>query len=229
MRDIFNSLIKFNDNAKRNIVYVSKPADAFSSITDSDEERDIINLTSDLARMQVARNNEMSDFYYSAAIGYPFQTKPYMKTRYSDGTYPVWYGSLSIETSIYETIYHTVNFLLAENNATAFIEKIIKKRSVFDVFCDAFLIDLTEKINDHPEIVSDNYEFTHKIGSLIHQGDLPGLVSPSRRHLGGKNLSIFKQSVLKNPVLLCNLRYEIFPATKTAKIFGLGEDLEISF
>lgn len=224
---LFEKSIKFNDFTKRNISYMNRSTDIFASISKNQDDLNAIDQITEIARLAASDKEELSDFYYTSAVGYPFETKPYMQTRYSDGSYPVWYGSDSVKTSIYETVYHTVRYVFSEEG-TKEEEKIVKKRSVFNVMCNAILIDLRGKQGDFPDIVSDDYLFTHEIGKAMAEHELSGLISPSKRLKEGHNFSIFKQSVLHDPELLGHLRYEILPKAGIVKVTGMNHTMDVA-
>lgn len=226
--EIFNQSIKYHDKVKRNIIFTSLPGHAFAEIGDDDHDLAVIEIASQLARESVTAKNKLTDFYYSAAIGFPFRTTPFMRTRFSDGTYPVWYGSSSVETSIYETAHHLIRFMQAEEG-TMQEKKIIKKRSVFDVFCSAILTDLCAKQELFPKLSAEDYAFSIEVGKQIKEGGIPGILYSSARHIGGKNIGIFQQSVLENPRLLGHLQYIIIPGEKMIRISGLKLKLNIPF
>lgn len=225
---LFTAAIKLNDYVKRNITYVATPQEAFSSLFETDDPVD--NILESLTHLEkhLSKNHFLDDFYYTTAIEYPFKTQPHMHTRYSDGTYPVWYGSMSIETTVYETLYHGLDFLRSIDNIES--EKtIMKKRSLFNVFCDALVINLLGKEESHPELISNDYTFTYELGKSIREGGYPGLMSASARHLSGKNVSIFKKSVLKNAKFLQPLHYNYHMTEGYCSVEGLEKKFHLSF
>ena len=69
---------------------------------------------------------------------------------------------------------------------------IVTERRVFDVRCDALLIDLRGKDRAYPGLVSrGSYAFTQRVGRYIHEQDQNGLLVKSAR-CEGVNGAIFK-------------------------------------
>jgi hypothetical protein len=80
-------------------------------------------------------------------------------------------------------------------------------RAVYLIHCRAVLIDLTGKEIKFPELVSNDYSFTHQIGERLHNEGHPGLLAPSARHKG-TNLVTFTPSILSDPRHYCYLTYK---------------------
>jgi hypothetical protein len=226
--NLFNSSKKINDYVKRNITSIAPNKEAFASLLDDADDLDLIHLTIQKVRSDISRKKELSDFYYTAAIEYPFKTVPFMQTRFSDGRYPVWYGSMTLETTLHETIYHAARYItsiagIAEEGV------VCRKRALYDVFCDALLIDVVSKEKDYPDLVSNDYRYTHEIGQYVKKGGYPGIVSRSARDSSGKNINIFKQSVLSNPNYLFDITYRFDFNTRIVLVDGLKTDTEFRF
>lgn len=140
---------------------------------------------------------------WDEAIGFPF--REWSRSRYSDGSFGVWYGSDSIDTTIHETVYHWRNSLLADAGFTAAGIKI--ERRVHLVRCDAALIDLRGSVTQYPMLVSANdYTITQQIGGRLHREGHPGLVTVSARCLGDV-YAVLNPAVLSNPRSNCYLTY----------------------
>ncbi len=143
---------------------------------------------------------------YNEAIDYPF--KHWARTRYSDGTYGVWYGTESLATSVFETVYHWRRGLL-QDAGWQDIEGIAVERKVYHVRCDAALLDFRPKVEALPALIDPNtYHLTHQVGARIHHDGHPGLLSRSAR-CDGDIFAIFNRQVLSTPRTLCFLTYRI--------------------
>jgi hypothetical protein len=137
------------------------------------------------------------------AIGFSF--REWSRSRYSDGSFGIWYGSDTLETTIYETVHHWRNSLLADAGFTA--AGISIERRVHLVQCDAALIDLRSLVNQHPILVSTNdYTVTQQVGGRLHREGHPGLVTVSARYTGDV-YAVFNPAVLSNPRPNCYLTY----------------------
>jgi hypothetical protein len=140
---------------------------------------------------------------WNEAIGFPFRT--WSRSRYSDGSFGVWYGADSIETTIHETVYHWRNGLLADAGFTAPGIKI--ERRVHLVRCDAALVDLRSLVKQHPMLIDKtDYTLTHQLGGRLHREGHPGLLTKSARCTGNV-YAILNPAILSNPRPHCYLTY----------------------
>jgi hypothetical protein len=154
-------------------------------------------------------------FHYTRSIiEYPFKNEPYLFTRFGDGTYGVWYGSLEMKTTVFETGFHMIK---AEGAVEGLDEVVVRERAVYRVQCRAILIDLRGKQKSFPELVADKYGFTRQIGQRINREGHPGLLAPSSRY-NGTNMVIFNPAVLSDPRLHCYLTYFFDPLTLKIKV-----------
>lgn len=140
---------------------------------------------------------------WNEAIGFPFRR--WTNSRFSDGSFGVWYGADSVETSIYETVHHWRYGLLDD---AGFIEPGIRiERRVHLVRCDAALIDLRNAVSKYPMLVDkENYTLTHQIGGRLHHEGHPGLVTISAR-CEEVVYAILNSAVLTTPRPHCYLSY----------------------
>lgn len=225
-KQLFNTSIKINENFKRNIVYIAPPSEAFADLIDTDEDCELLRQIISSAKRVINKQTDLSDFYYTTAIDYPFKTEPFMQTRYSDGSYPVWYGSRNIHTTLCETIYHLKYYLQAIEDIDA-EEKIVKKRTIYDVYCDGIFINLVGKELTQAKIISNDYTFTQAFGRSVKEGDYPGILSPSARDSKGENINVFKQNTLKTAELLMHLDYTVYTSQGYVEVSGLSDKVKI--
>jgi len=169
---------RVNEDVIRNVLYVPTILEAFFELLDDESDIKLIENTIKSARSLAVGKNKLSDFYYTTAIEYPFVTEPYMASRYSDGRYAVWYGSKALETTLHETVHHTIKYLKAIEGIENETE-VIRTRSVYDVYCDAIMIDVVDLGKKFPDLVSDDYSYSQKLGETVYAGGCPGIVSPS--------------------------------------------------
>lgn len=217
-----------NDYVKRNVTSIAPDKEAFASLLEDTSDLELIHLTIQKARSDVSRKKELSDFDYIAAVEYPFKTVPFMQTRFSDGRYPIWYASMTLETTLHETIYHATRHITAIADIAA--EGIVcRKRALYEVFCDALLIDIVNKEQDDPALISNDYRYTNEIGLYVKKGGYPGIVSRSARDPLGENVNIFKQSVLSNPNYLFDIVYRFDFNTRIVSVDGLENNIEFQF
>lgn len=225
MQQIIERLKLFSDQAYRNIVKVTKD---FSDVSDDKVELEAIDLVLGLVG-KTKTMDPKEEFHYTAAIGYPFETDHYAASRFCDGSFSVWYGSIESETTIYETAYH----MLIDENAVEHAPDdniIYRDRIIYTAFCKSILIDVTGKEKQFPDLISNNYHFTQNLGKQIQEQGLPGILSPSARYTG-TNLNIFKESVLSNPKPQTQLSYALNLETSeiVVEIDGQKKNLSIKF
>ena len=156
-------------------------------------------------------------FDYGTVITYPFANFNGQQTRFSDGLlYGVWYGSLELETTVYETAYHRHRFL--RDSFPALDREIRGERRVFQVRCDAILIDLRGKEDAEPRLVDrTSYAYTQPLGAYLQAQGTNGLLIKSAR-CAGVNAPIFRPEVLSQVRDLCHLTYLMNPTRDTASV-----------
>ena len=204
------SLVEVHKNLFRNIVSLRESENLYDDLSDdTDAWESAINVELETKPKffispapAIYRPFEEADWHN--VIGYPFNELSV--SRFSDGAYGVWYGADNIETTIYETAYHWKNGFLAD--AGFLREGISVQRRVFEVRCDAALIDLRPLIKKNPELIhEDDYSFTHEIGAKIHREGHPGLLTKAARKQDADVEAIFNPEVLSNPHHYCYLTY----------------------
>jgi hypothetical protein len=145
-------------------------------------------------------------FDYGAVITYPFVPHNWHATRYSDGLdYGVWYGALELETTVHETLYHWHRFV---TDSFSTEKEIVGERRVFQVRCEAILIDLRKA--KEPRLVDPrSYAFTQPLGRHLRQREQSGLLAPSARVRPGTIAAILRPEVLSEVRELCFLTYRL--------------------
>lgn len=214
MDNLFDGLtiVDFHGDTFRNILTIRKSENVYDDLGESQEDWDTAihheqackpaQFTSD----QPIINRPFEEAQYNDAIRYPFDH--WASSRYSDGSYGVWYGTDTLETSIHETVYHWRNRFLVDAGWEN-IEGIVSERKVYLVRCEAALMDFRPRIGDFPDLVNPtSYHFTHQVGARIHHDGHPGIISRSARTVGDI-FTIFSPQVLSNPRNHCFLSYTI--------------------
>lgn len=179
-------------------------------------------LSSDAADWQVAIAAEAQEyrvspaplitrpFDYGVVITYPFVPQHWQQTRFSDGLrYGVWYGSLDMATTVYESIYHWRRFI---GDSFPGEDRTIRgERRVFDVRCDAIMVDLRGKEKQVPQLVDrHSYAYTHGLGRYLHEQGQNGIFLQSAR-TDGTNAAVFRASALSSVRDRCYLTYVTNP------------------
>ena len=128
----------------------------------------------------------------------PFRPKRRLrpKTRFSDGSFPVFYSSLNSATAEAE-IRHLFPRLCGDPSAP--------RPAYYHRFSCTFRgteKDLRPKAAEWPLLVDKNdYKFCNQLGTEAIQSGLAGLVTPSARH-DGANLPVFRRDAVSDPELL---------------------------
>ncbi len=208
------TLSDFHDDIHRNITSLRESQDLYDDLTDSPEgwqaavDLELTTKPHTYLSSQPVIDRPFEEAVYNEAISYPFEN--WSKTRYSDGSYGVWYGADSLQTSIHETVHHWRKNLLEDAQWHA-VEGVTIERKVYLVRCDAGLLNLVPKLEMFPALIDSapgGYHLTHQVGARIHHDGHPGLISRSA-HCKGAVYAIFKPQVLSNPRQFCYLTYRI--------------------
>lgn len=215
MPSLFDKTCDFDDDLYRNIVSLRESVDLFSDLTDGSEFWSEVAAHAEMrVKSGIPAGIIQRGFHYTTAIGYPFETDPYLCSRYGNGSFGVWYGSLELETTIHETACH---MLREEQRVEGVTGPIIRERAVYLVHCRAVLIDLGGKEKQFPGLVADDYSLTHQIGERLHTEGHPGLLVPPAR-CTGTNCAAFTPSILGNPRDYCYLTYLCHPERQSVTI-----------
>ncbi len=119
----------------------------------------------------------------------------YLKSRFSDGSFPVGYFSLEPETAEAEVRYWFYKGFAGKphGSRTAWYRRFT---------CDfrGHTKDLRPMQDTWPDLMHDNdYTFCNRLGSEAVSRDLDGLLAPSVRKPGGTNVPVFFRRALSNP------------------------------
>lgn len=205
MDRLFSLSRDFREDFHRNIVSLRQSEDLFDDISDGDPAlSDLAQRLESSLKSNIPTGTIQRGFFYSAPLQYPFTA--ITESRYSDGTFGVLYGSLDLETTVYETVHHMIR---CESGIEGLSGEIVRERAVYLIHCNAILLDLTGKTADYPELTANDYSFTQQVGKRVSSEGHPGLLVPSARKHEGVNVAIFNPSVLSNARINCYLVYRM--------------------
>jgi hypothetical protein len=206
------SLTDVHCNVIRNIVSIRSSQDLFDDLTPSPEEWALAQQVEDQVKPLPYRSRTpiihrpFEDADWFNAIAWPF--KHWQSSRFSDGTFGIWYGSGSVETSVFETAYHWFSGFLTDAGFDK--DNVIGERKLYEVACDAALLDLRPLVARHAGLVhKTDYSYTQSVGAKLHREGHPGLVTVSARHASGQNYAVFNPDVLSKPRSHCQLTYRL--------------------
>jgi RES domain len=209
--DLFNANVDFHGDLVRNIPGARESRNLFDDLSSDPADWEVAVAAESAQRIPTAAALITRPFDYGSAISYVFDSSHWHATRFSDGSiYGVWYGSIAVETTVYETAWHWYRFVL--DSFAGENREIVTERRVFDVRCDALLIDLRGKEIAYPDLTNrTSYAFTHRVGRYMYEQGQNGLLVRSAR-CDGVNAAIFKPERLSDVRHRTYLTYRLNPA-----------------
>lgn len=138
--------------------------------------------------------------------------KPYGKSRFSDGSFPVLYGALETETTDAEILY--------------WFPKRFPGSGPIRVYYDRLKYDFNGNIKDlrtmqkkWAKLTHDNdYRFCNKLGTEAIREKIDGFFTPSVRRKNGTNVPIFTRESIRDPRVIATVSLTRDPETGRAKI-----------
>lgn len=140
----------------------------------------------------------------------PFRSKPKSRqqSRFSDGTFPVFYSSMDEATAESEVRYWFPRY----TGISA--RKFTKYYRIFSRKFNGLGKDLRPKSPSWPDLLhGDDYTFCNMLGEEAVNSGLDGLITFSVRKSGGVNLPVFSRAALSEPVSLSYLQMTYDPHT----------------
>lgn len=214
MNSLFSqlTLADVHQDVARNIVSLGQSQDLFDDLTTDPAGWVLAQRVEDEVKPPPYRSHTpvihrpFEDAEWFNAITWPFEN--WQSSRFSDGSYGVWYGAESVETTVHESAYHWYRGLLCDAGYES--EAVIAERKVYSVACDAALLDFRKAALEHTDLLHpSDYSFPQSVGARIHREGHPGLLIQSVRRPGGENMAIFNPGVLSNPRHNCQLTYRL--------------------
>ncbi len=209
--DLCSANVDFHDDLVRNIKTIRESQDLFDDLSGDPRDWAVAIAAEAEERMPTPAAVITRPFDYGTVISYAFDPSTWQATRFSDARrYGVWYGSREVETSVYETVFHWHRFLV---DSYAMEDRVITgERRLFDVRCDALLIDLRGKEAGFPDLVSrTSYAFTQSLGNFLVEQGANGILVQAARY-DGINGAMFQQERLSNVRETMLLTYRCNPA-----------------
>jgi hypothetical protein len=137
-------------------------------------------------------------------------------SRFSNGTYGVFYAAQREATAIAETRFHRERFMRATNEARAELDM-----RVLSVTVRASLHDLRGMRGILPDVYSiEDYTASQLLGGALRAGGSGGVVYDSVRHDGGKCVGIFRPRLLSSCREAKHLRY-IWDGTRISDVLEI--------
>lgn len=196
------SIYNFSDAVIRNTPILTGCNDELTDLADNDFDIE-------LAKKIMAKDNYFIKKIEYHAIDYVFNQKFCFHSRFTDGSYPVWYGSLDQYTTFYETAFHWQQQIIQDMYYDQGIPITIN-RSLFLVTCNSMLVDLRQTTKKIPELTDkklESYKVTQALSKEIHKQGFPGLYTYSARKDKGENIAIYNRQSLDEVKYLKDIYY----------------------
>lgn len=214
---LIDRVADYHGDLVRNIQTIRVSQDLFDDLSPEPADRALAIAAEGAGRIPSPAPLITRPFDYGTVITFPFANFNGHATRFSDGLrYGVWYGSLELETTVYETVYHRHRFLA--DSFPAMDREIRGERRVFQARCEAILIDLRGKEAIEKRLVDrTSYTWTQPLGAYLQAQGTNGMLVKSAR-CDGFNAPIFREEALSQVRELCHLTYIMNPAQDSATI-----------
>jgi len=209
--DLCSANADFHADLVRNIKTIRESQDLFDDLSNDPRDRAVAVAAEAEERVPTTGAVVTRPFDYGTVLSHSFDPSHWQATRYSDARrFGVWYGATAVETTVYETVFHWHRFLTdsyaAENRVIA------GERRVFDVRCDALLVDLRGRESAYPDLVNrTSYAFTHALANFLVDQGANGVLTRSARCEGVCG-AIFRRERLSNVRDRVFLTYRCNPA-----------------
>jgi hypothetical protein len=215
--ELIGDAVDFHGDLVRNIQTIRVSQDLFDDLSDDPADRAVAVAAEALGRIPSEAPLITRPFDYGTVITYPFANFNGQGTRFSEGLqFGVWYGSLELETTVYETVYHRHRFI--QDSFAGEDRDIGNERRLFEVRCDAILMDLRGKELGEKRLVDRaSYAYTQPLGSYLRKQGTSGLLVHSAR-CAGMNGAIFKPETLSGVRDLCHLTYLMNPKEDLVRV-----------
>ena len=216
------SFIDFDENVHRLIPSKFPPVSLFDWASSEEELEQIAlleGLTNERIQAELGRINLIAKEDWVGGQGSTPLMASYthigFPSRFSDGSYGVYYAASTLETAIKETIFHRERFYSASNETTCSIsmrEYIAKiKKPLVDITSNNY----EDFLNPDP----NSYNKSQELGKKMHDEKHWGLFYPSTRNKGGLCMAIFRPPALTIPIQGCHLRY-IWDGTRISEVYA---------
>ena len=197
-----------NQKQYRIIPSVYPPINFFEDIVDPDEMEtlyEIESYTNDRLReeagdiFQVATQDRVCG--PGSSIVMAAFTHIHYPSRFTDGSYGVYYAGLTIETAVRETVYHRERFMRATRENPGDLTMRVYEGKIIKPFHD--IRDDEFSTLHHP----DDYSGSQVFGKRIRNNQAWGLVYNSVRHQDGTCIAAFKPKAISIPTHHSHLKY----------------------
>jgi len=128
-------------------------------------------------------------------------THIYRPSRFSDGSYGVYYAGLTLETAIKETVFYRENFLRATHELAGEITMRVYEGTIVKPLHD-IRYPLFQSLHD-----PDNYTQSQQFGKKLKEEKSWGVIYHSVRHPGNHCIAAFRPPTISIPQQTSHLKY----------------------
>jgi len=216
-----HSFISFNKKVHRLIPSKFPPISLFDWASSAEEMEQIAHLEgltneriqAELGSINLIAKEDWISGQGSTSIMAAF-THIGFTSRFSDGSYGVYYAASTLETAIRETAFHRARFYSASNEPTCSISMREYIATIKKPLVDITSNQYNELLNPDPELYSTSQAF----GKKIHAEKQWGLLYPSIRNSESLCVAIFRPPALTIPDQGCHLKY-IWDGTCISEVY----------
>jgi len=122
-------------------------------------------------------------------------------SRFSDGSWPVFYAAIGRTTAERESVHHYGRKAAGGTNARRAVHY-----SIVRCRFSGYIVDLQPKLPDWPGLISEDYRFCNSLGQEAHDAGLGGFLSPSARNVGGTTVPAFLPGTISDPQIEATAR-----------------------
>lgn len=142
-------------------------------------------------------------------------------SRFTDGTFGIYYASLTRETAIGETVYHRERFLKATNESACELTM-----RVYEGKIQQPLHDVRE---DHYASLhhANDYTASQAFGKKLRELKSWGIIYHSVRHHGGSCIAALRPKAVSNPIQVSHLRY-VWNGMRIVEVFDTNSVMSFS-
>jgi RES domain len=125
-------------------------------------------------------------------------------SRFSDGTYGVYYAGREFETALRETAYHFGRIAADSRDATRYEDMRVLVSRIDARFHD---LEMLPRAAQARLLDPESYASSQPFGAWLREAGSNGLVYPSVRHRGGRCVAAFRPKAVGLPVQTKHLKY----------------------
>lgn len=146
-------------------------------------------------------------------------------SRFSDGSFGVYYAGNTLETALAETVHHHERFMARTREEPGWTSQF--RQLVGQI--DAMLHDLRDLPGSAPYLDADSYAASQALARTLRQDGSDGIVYPSLRYAGGECIAAFWPDIVSIPVQADHFAYH-WNGTRVDFIRNesRGEDFQVS-